>query len=79
MFSKSCSHALSDGLDHVVRCQVWGIAFRHNRKVHDCLSKVPAALRGFVAMFIGTKGSKTYRNFVEGHWVYRFFVLQKTL
>ena len=35
MFSKSCSHALSDGLDHVVRCQVWGIAFRHNRKVHD--------------------------------------------
>ena len=31
------------------------------------------------ALFIGTKGSKTYRNFVEGRWVYRFFVLQKEL
>jgi SAM-dependent methyltransferase len=49
----------------------------HDRKVNDCLSKVPAALRGFVEMFIGTKGSKTYRNFVDGRWVYRYFVLQK--
>ena len=61
----------------ITRNVVAALDLDHERKARDCLGLVPALLRGFVEMFIGTKGSKTYRNFCEGHWLYHYYVLRK--
>ena len=49
----------------------------HERKVKDCLPMVPPIIRGFVSMFIGTKGSQTYQNFKTQKWSYFRAVLTK--
>ena len=68
-----CIEHTADITPHVIAA----LDLDHDRKVNDCLGLVPVMLRGFVEMFIGTKGSKTYRNFQQRQWLYHYYVLRK--
>ena len=60
-----------EAFDDITPQVVAALDMDHERKVSDCLPMVPSLLRGFVSMFIGTKGSRTYENFRTRKWVYR--------
>lgn len=49
----------------------------HARKVTLIQEYVPSFLQGFVAMFIGTKGSRTYNSFKNRDWQYYSYVMLK--
>jgi ubiquinone/menaquinone biosynthesis C-methylase UbiE len=71
--STSAMH--SECWEDMTPCVLAALDLDHERKVKDCLPMVPPLLRGFVSMFIGTKGSQTYQNFKGGKWSYYKAVL----